>query len=329
MINFAANLNKMINAGLGGPLDPPRTEVAVGHRVVYTEASGAVVNFESNVIAPVKNIRVTMEPVQAGSGDPSPENIRTITGRDSVTVYHTARNLLPINLPSNAFAGTFSTGSTSIASAAKGRCWCIYVGKNVRLRYSCSAIGTGLVTAFADELLTSRTGAVIYSALSMLNRTDTTINSGEHPYLVCCVSNVSVFTPKTGAFDVHKNMIAFGTVTLPYESRRDFTADAISLDQTVYGGTLDVSSGICHSLWANIPSYAGEDLPGEWISDRDVYAPGTVPTIGAQVVYKREVADMIILTPVQLNTLAGENNVWSDAGNISLEYPCYEETEGY
>ena len=93
MINFASNLNKMINAGLGGPLDPPRTEVAVGHRVIYTEVSGAVASFETNVIAPVKNLRVTMEPVQAGSGDPSPENIRPITGRDSVTVTRTGINV--------------------------------------------------------------------------------------------------------------------------------------------------------------------------------------------------------------------------------------------
>lgn len=37
----------------------------------------------------------------------------------------------------------------------------------------------------------------------------------------------------------------------------------------------------------------------------------------------------IQLTPEQLSTLAGENNIWSDAGNISLEFPYYEETEGY
>ena len=35
---------------------------------------------------PVKDLAVTMEPIQSGSGDPSPDNVRPITGRSSVTV---------------------------------------------------------------------------------------------------------------------------------------------------------------------------------------------------------------------------------------------------
>ena len=53
----------------------------------------------------------------------------------------------------------------------------------------------------------------------------------------------------------------------------------------VWGGTLDTTSGELTATDAEIASYAGEALPGEWISDRDVYAAGTTPTAGAQVVY--------------------------------------------
>lgn len=54
----------------------------------------------------------------------------------------------------------------------------------------------------------------------------------------------------------------------------------------VWGGTLDTTSGVLTVTDAEIASYAGETLPGEWISDRDEYAAGAVPTTGAQVVYK-------------------------------------------
>ena len=54
----------------------------------------------------------------------------------------------------------------------------------------------------------------------------------------------------------------------------------------VYGGWVDPLTKEFSSEWAMIDSYAGEELPGEWISDRDVYAEETTPTAGAQVCYK-------------------------------------------
>ena len=80
---------------------------------------------------------------------------------------------------------------------------------------------------------------------------------------------------------------------------------------TVYGGTLDITSGKLKVTHGYLASYAGEMLPGAWISDRDVYAAGTLPTTGAQVVYELAVADQVeyTLTPQQLATLAGNNTI--------------------
>lgn len=55
----------------------------------YKELTGDVVTFNDAV--PYKNIKkleVEINPVQEGSGDPSPENVRPITGWDSIHVYH-------------------------------------------------------------------------------------------------------------------------------------------------------------------------------------------------------------------------------------------------
>ncbi|MBR4703227.1 MAG: hypothetical protein IKO91_05225 [Oscillospiraceae bacterium] len=89
---------------------------------------------------------------------------------------------------------------------------------------------------------------------------------------------------------------------------------------TVYGGTLDVNTGLLTVTRGQIASYAGETLPGDWISDRDVYAAGTSPSTGAQVVY--ELAEPITyqLTPTEVRTLYGENNLWADTGDVTAEY---------
>lgn len=85
---------------------------------------------------------------------------------------------------------------------------------------------------------------------------------------------------------------------------------------TVYGGTLDVTSGELTVTDAYIASYNAETLPSTWISDRDVYAEGTAPTTGSEVVYKLANSVTYHLTPVQIRTLVGNNNIWADTGDI-------------
>ena len=98
------------------------------------------------------------------------------------------------------------------------------------------------------------------------------------------------------------------------------TTITIDLGQTVYGGHLDVLSGVLTVDRANIASYNGETLPSTWISDRDAYASGTTPTTGAQVVYQLATPLEIQLTPNQVNSLLGVNNIWADTGDTEAEY---------
>jgi hypothetical protein len=85
---------------------------------------------------------------------------------------------------------------------------------------------------------------------------------------------------------------------------------------TVYGGTLDVTSGELTVTDAHIANYDAETLPSTWISDRDVYAEGATPTTGAEVVYKLANSVTYHLTPTQIRTLVGNNNIWADTGDI-------------
>ena len=101
-----------------------------------------------------------------------------------------------------------------------------------------------------------------------------------------------------------------------------------ALGRTVYGGVLDVVSGELVVTDGYIASYNGETLPSTWISDRDEYASGTTPTIGAEVVYELATPQTYQLTPQQIDLLLGTNHLWSD-GEITLTYgvhPYYNPT---
>ena len=57
-------------------LNQPHTESVIGD----------VANFSTNMKAPLKECKVYFSPIQEGSGDPSPDNVRNITGWDGVNI---------------------------------------------------------------------------------------------------------------------------------------------------------------------------------------------------------------------------------------------------
>ena len=81
------------------------------------EYSGDMVTYESEIDgAPVTSLTVNIEPVQSGSGDPSPSNVRPITGRTSVTVSHSGEDTsvstdITIQLGQTVYGGTLDVVS--------------------------------------------------------------------------------------------------------------------------------------------------------------------------------------------------------------------------
>ena len=109
------------------------------------------------------------------------------------------------------------------------------------------------------------------------------------------------------------------TVTLSGSAGTGTTA-TLALPETIYGGTVDAVTGAGSKTWGYIASYNGESLPGEWISDRDVYSAGVTPTTGAQVAYKLSTPKPIQATGGQpLHALPGTNTVYTDADAVRVE----------
>jgi hypothetical protein len=102
---------------------------------------------------------------------------------------------------------------------------------------------------------------------------------------------------------------AFGTTTtIPF-------TDGQGQSVEVFGGSVDVVNGVVTPC-PYYASYNGEQLTGEWISDRDVYAEGTTPTIGAQVVNIGATGTPFIVQPTSIKSLDGVNNLWASTGDV-------------
>jgi len=125
-----------------------------------------------------------------------------------------------------------------------------------------------------------------------------------------------------GTLTVKNAYITFGQTETAYEpyTGRTYPISFPSEAGTVYGGTLDVTNGVLTVDRAFIASYNGETLPSEWISDRDKYVAGTTPTTGAQVCYKLSQAVVYTLTPTEIKSILGNNNIWADTGDSTVIY---------
>lgn len=85
----------------------------MGSVIGYQEAHGPVATFETNMAGKIKNLVVDINPVQSGSGDPSPDNVRPITGWTGVSVTVNGE-VIDITFPSE--AGTVYGGTVDVVN---------------------------------------------------------------------------------------------------------------------------------------------------------------------------------------------------------------------
>lgn len=195
------------------------------------------------VVGSKLGVKASWEPVQEGSGDPSPDNIRPISGRDAVKVERCGENLLNITpftklttqgvtyeyvanggihisgtALANATSPMFSVwylppGKYYGADSGKGIGSSIVVrrnGKNVWL----SAKGTFVILA-GD--------AIVFWCLSV--NSGATVDKTLYPYIVPGTTAPTAYAPYTGQTT---------TLTLP---------------RTIYGGTVDAVTGDGQETW--------------------------------------------------------------------------------
>ena len=88
--------------------------LASGGSLIEESATGNPLTFVTDVVKPFLKFELSMLPVQSGSGDPSPENVRPITGWTGATAYRTGSNLIDDSKRYlNATGKTLVIGNTS------------------------------------------------------------------------------------------------------------------------------------------------------------------------------------------------------------------------
>lgn len=324
-----------------GVINAQKTFEATGNPIILPEYKSLV------------KLKITFSPKQAGTGDPSPENVRPISGYGRVTVTRCGKNLLKLtgrtiqpkpgefqDVSENAkypvgygylYAGITSNGywnkdyvteyditdnsiSVNVINGAAG----YGIGMCVKIVPGASYIVREYgdnTNALISALTTKKDGLI--SRFSVIvpepSRNKFTAQAGEEWAII-------IFRPNpTGLVTYENPQLELGstpTAYAPYQGN-DYT---LTLPETIYGGTVDSATGAGSKTWGYIASYNGESLPGEWISDRDVYSPGTTPTTGAQVAYKLATPEPFKVSQVSIPSLRGENYFFTNGENMDIIY---------
>ena len=317
----------------------------VNHSGIYDQvASGSIASFES-VGGNIKTLIASIEPVQSGTGTPSPNNVRPISGHDSVVVTRTGKNLID---DSKRYVGP--AGTT------------VYVG-NERNRYSI-ALKAGTYTVSVDfsgeqyglyyREQNDDNNRTLWSSGTVTTRKSFTI---EEDGVFCFWVYRNASAGGVDASKIISVQLELSTTATEYEPYAGQTYTT-GLGRTVYGGSLDVVSGVLtvdramvnakDVTWSNtgttdiyhvfddkvqdvntaisnyfIPKTYTSSNRIAWIDDSISRADKLtlIDSGNVQICYELASPQTYQLTPQQVTALLGDNNVWADTGDVAVEYP--------
>lgn len=365
-----------------------QTAVQFNAALIHETASGAVASFADGADnIPMKSIVAEITPVQEGSGDPSPTNIRPISGRTGLTVTHANKNLMP-NMAGTATNttngitytynddGSFTINGTATANAysraVDGVATNIYLPHGT---YKKPTMQNGNVGIYVQYMKSSSSWTTVTGGETL---SQTFVIDEDYP-LAIRVAVMSGTTVNNVRFEpyIYPDSVSDTTWVSPVKTNYPISWQTEA--GTIYGGTLDVVSGVLtvthfgirltstnHS-WSSAGNASTGMLryyctlnPAADASTQEVMCSharnvsgnaspwGTCflyngifamknGDVGAgfstladfrtwldennlQVCYKLATPQTYQLTPTEVRTILGGNNIYTDAGDVSVEY---------
>ena len=331
--------------------------------VIVANASGEIASFKDGADdMEIRHLLATINPIQAGTGEPSPSNVRAISGRTSLSGARMGKNLFPQKI--------VNLGRPNVRTAN------IYFGTPIKPgNYIMSFDRSGDVTSCEIGL---------YGESAAVGTVD--INTGKVTVTGTAV-RAYLYISQT-EFDNNKTLtldniqLEVGSTASAYE---EYQGDTISVSWsdaagTVYGGTIDIITGELtvtdamadlgtlnweknDSSLIRVPCFYAT-VPGikpgvrliacsayEVVQDRyyivqnaqiaignlsdatyaivrdDAYASKTASDFktamsGVQLVYELATPTVYHLDPITVKTLVGYNNIYTDCGPVSVDYPA-------
>ena len=209
--------------------------------------------------------KVSWEPTQEGAGDPSPDNIRPISGRDSMTVDRCGENVIEL-LSTNDFNSGIKiavdaeknitlNGTTVVKSNILiGMCRLHWVaGKNytmyVKKVGGSASLGSGDGITFAYSLFTTDYNHYLRGDSNSTNldayiASDAALVETELIFMLQCWREGTVFND----FKFQIEVVSGTTPPTTYSPYTGQTA-TLTLPTTIYGGTVDAVTGEGQETW--------------------------------------------------------------------------------
>lgn len=224
-------------------------------------------------------VKAKWEPIQEGSGTPSPENIRPIKGRDSVKVKRCGENLLPFGERIENIYQQEIMASDDLLLLSKA-----CAGQEVTLTFTAETQNIVFNDVVEDEWRkrigfechgTLADGTEVYTLPCWLDSTndELTKNGKKTKTLTITMPNLAsgnimfyAQNIKSGSFVAYDFGIYAGatapTTYTPYIGQ----TNTLTLPETVYGGEVDAVTGDGKETWKTLTLDGTE----QWIAGRDV-----------------------------------------------------------
>lgn len=320
----------------------------------------------------IRKLLVSIEPIQEGTGDPSPENIRAISGKTGCYVAHAAVTY-PMEQGSIGDSdGAETAYPTRVRTAdyipySGETLLCIYCAKSqpsdrIRRIYWYNSektfISSNTIGASAAELpaiysnFTPPENAAYYRiVLQKATTTDRISPDGReiviNPVTVSINWQTEAGTVYDGTLDVvtgklivNKKLCEISDLTYTYNSQYGrFETSSLSSIIKLPPNNITRLEGLISSIYTiGLPSNTGSNpinntiavVSGGGVYIRDERYNNVsdfISGVGDQTIcYPLAEPIEYQLTPQEVRTLLGENNIWSDGGDISVEYPADTKT---
>ena len=244
--------------------DVAELEAVTSVSQIVNSASGAVASFADGADnVPVRDLVIGIEPVQAGSGDPAPDNVRPISGWTGANVYRTGVNLcggkrfadeLKTRYPSAVIDTSAKTVSFAYnASAVSGVYFPKYPFKE-NTRYT-------FILSVKNDTVARTNLRLYYTDLTYTDFADLSATGTKERVIVTSTANKTVLSLSvrgqggTTVLYYDESGVFEGVITasdfVPYNGNT-YPISWQTEAGTVYGGNLDVTSGVLTVGWTKI-----------------------------------------------------------------------------
>lgn len=267
------SLGKADSAAQEEDLDELSGEVDAGLAAkapaIIDTASGAIAHFDDGADGmPLKSLTVNIEPVQEGSGDPSPENVRPITGWTGCNVTRTGKNLWK-PFDSQTINGVTLTvdddGGCSLTGTATANAIFVMPVTILPGSYYLAANNPDIIGSSVRLMLVSNTGGAdkrIY--LSVANAAAPITLDTEYNQLRIRVNADAAFT--STKFYPQLELGSTGTAYEPFVANDIYPITFPASAGTVYSGSLDVTNGVLTVTHQAVTLNGSEPRWGGWTS---------------------------------------------------------------